>query len=97
MKKYNFCWFKVENNLLDQNILLRASEVGPLTNPPGLRGATRHGVRDPLVRSQVDYNAKYMPYLRLIPMKTNEGVGRDNTLNGLLVYYHHLRVLGAKM
>ena len=35
-------------------ILSRASEVGSPTNHPGLRAATRHGARDPLVRPQVD-------------------------------------------
>ena len=33
-------------------ILSRASEVGSPSNHPGLRAATRHGVRDPLVGSQ---------------------------------------------
>ncbi len=32
------------------NILSRASEMGSPTNNPGLWAATRHGVRDPLVR-----------------------------------------------
>ena len=35
-------------------ILLRVSELGSPTNHIGLRAATRHGARDPLVRSQVD-------------------------------------------
>ena len=36
-------------------ILSRASEVGSPNKPPGLRAATRHGARDPLVRSHVDF------------------------------------------
>ena len=32
--------------------LLCASEVGSPTNPPWAPGSARHGVRDPLVRSQ---------------------------------------------
>ena len=36
------------------NILSRASEVGSPTNPPWATGSTTHGVRDPLVCSQVD-------------------------------------------
>ena len=43
------------NSKARANILSRASEVGSPANHPGLRAATRHGGRDPLVHSQVDY------------------------------------------
>ncbi len=44
-------------------ILSRASEVGSPTNHPGLRAATRHGVRDPLVRSQVETDHTFDMFL----------------------------------
>ncbi len=40
--------------ILESYILSRGSEAGSPTNHPGLPAATRHGVRDPLVRSKVD-------------------------------------------
>ncbi len=44
-------------------ILSRASEVGSPTNHPGLRAATRHGARDPLVRLQVQTDGTFDPFL----------------------------------
>ncbi len=48
-------WLLFKDRPLNVFILSRASEVGSPTNHAGLRAATRHGVRDLLVRSQVDY------------------------------------------
>ncbi len=39
-----------------RKILSSASGVGSPVNPPVLQTATRHRIRNPLVRSQVDYN-----------------------------------------
>ncbi len=48
--------FRVTTKFRRQNsrILSRASKVGSPSNHPGLQAETRHRVRDPLVRSQVD-------------------------------------------
>ncbi len=44
---------------VSDKILSRASEMGLQQTHPGLRAATRHGVRDPLVRSQVESLARH--------------------------------------
>ena len=40
---------------------------GGVSNPPGLQAATRHGARDPLVRSQVDVRYLNRANLMILP------------------------------
>ncbi len=78
-------------------ILSRAIEVGSPSNHPGLQAATRHGVRDPLVRSQVDKTyvgqGSFGPFTggldlrgRLQPAELNLGWAEVHISPGVIVF-----------
>ncbi len=52
----HMCYFKMKQYFIGNPLYCRVpARWGLQQTHPGLRAATRHGVRDPLVRSQVDY------------------------------------------